>query len=84
MMLVQYVRDKERRPVGVVVALNKNQIGWSKCNNKDHFDKKLGIIKATGRAMSTNPIKHISTPQCMREHVSRMADRAERYYKEIA
>ena len=50
-MIFEYIRDKKNRKIGVLVALDGGQIGWSKCNIKrDKFDKELGLRIATGRA----------------------------------
>jgi len=51
-MLIKYVRDKNRNLVGVVVAIGRDQIGWSKCNFKkgDRFNKDLGKQIAIARA----------------------------------
>ncbi len=66
-MLVEYVRDKNRRPVGCVVAVPDPEgitFGWSKCMVKpskhhieegispDRFSKKVAFDKAVGRAVS--------------------------------
>lgn len=51
----QYVRDENRKPIGVLAAVEQNGvvgIGASVCNPKDKFDPKLGIVKARGRALS--------------------------------
>ena len=53
-MLVQYIRDKERRPIGCMVALGFSRytiIGYSLCNTKkDKFNKTLGKDIAYNRA----------------------------------
>jgi hypothetical protein len=48
--LVSYLRDEDRNPVGVMVAIGPNQIGWAFCNKKDRFNKKLGVKIALNRA----------------------------------
>jgi hypothetical protein len=51
-MIVQYVRDLNRNPVGVVVAIGPDQVGWSVCHPKDRFDKVRGLNIAIGRAQA--------------------------------
>lgn len=49
-MIVQYIRDENRNPFGVVVATSPNNIGYSICNPKDHFSKKEAKAVALTRA----------------------------------
>lgn len=53
-MIKMYVRDKSRKPIGCVVAIqgkkNKVAIGTSKCNDVDIFDKDIATELAIGRA----------------------------------
>ncbi len=51
-MIIQYIRNKQREKVGVIVAIptfgqaNSFSIGWSKCNMKlDQFDWRQGQRK---------------------------------------
>lgn len=51
--LVQYIRNEQNQPIGVVVALvveNEVRLGVSVCNKKDKFNKKLAVEIAVGRA----------------------------------
>lgn len=59
-MLIKYVRNKERQRIGVVVAIDRNRIGWSKCNFSmgDRFDKERGKYIAQKRAE-----KYVYTPR---------------------
>ncbi len=79
--LVKYVRDNKNHRVGVVIALNRDQIGWSRCNKKDTFSKEWGkelaIIRATNE--QDRPMR---VPQSMVVAMAEMTDRARRYYKE--
>lgn len=54
-MILQYVRDKKRRRVGVVVALSPTQIGWSRYSKKEKrkFDPEEALAIAKGRALKT-------------------------------
>ena len=58
-MLVKYVKDKRGQRVGVVVAIAKDRIGWSKCNfsRGDKFNKEWGKMIAKKRAA-----KYVYTP----------------------
>ena len=49
-MLTRYVRNDQNQKIGVVVALEKGKIGWSRCQEPDKFDKELGLLIAIGRA----------------------------------
>lgn len=48
--VIRYIRDCERRPYGVIVALDREHIGMSLCNKKEKWDKELGLEIAAGRA----------------------------------
>ncbi len=48
-MLVQYIRQNNKL-IGAVVALEKDNIGWSVCRNGERFSKKLALAIAIGRA----------------------------------
>ena len=39
------------RPFGVIVALNRDKIGWSICHNIDKWDRLEAIKRAAGKAM---------------------------------
>lgn len=60
-MLLKYLRDSDRRKIGVVVALDKKHIGWSILHDKDMqyrapngnyklFDAEKGIGSAIRKA----------------------------------
>ncbi len=49
-MLIRHVYF-QKKPIGTVVALDKDKIGWSQCCPLDHFNKKRGIEIAKGRAI---------------------------------
>ena len=56
-MIIQYVRDENYNPIGVVVATDKNEVGVSQCNPHDKFRKALGVAIAAGRAKKGVPWK---------------------------
>jgi hypothetical protein len=81
-MLIEYAR-KNGRKIGVVVALSKEEIGWSRCHmNLDRFDKQTGIKIAEARA-----IKHdlmTNAERCadsIKPDFIKMVRRANRYFK---
>lgn len=50
-VLYKKVRDRHHQPVGVVVAIDKNKIGFSKCHSKlDNFQRSYGLAVAIRRA----------------------------------
>jgi hypothetical protein len=61
-IVIRYLRDKDRRPYGCVVAVlvyengeHKGYIGWSQCRRgKDHFNKKEAKKYAIQRALGLN------------------------------
>ena len=76
-MLVKYVRDNKRRPIGVVVATGKYKVGWSLCDKKDKWNKKVGVALAAGRAS----LPKITPAQTVSKAVEAMKARAVEFYK---
>jgi hypothetical protein len=81
----QYVRDKNRNPIGVLVAIydspnDTNYIGYSFCNPRDQFSKVKGTEIALGRARTQKYIyrsgKMVFPPVPNRKHL--------KIYKQIA
>ena len=54
-MLISYIRDDNRVPIGVIVALDKQVFGISICSPRDRFNKAMGIKIAEGRAILQTP-----------------------------
>ena len=83
-MIFEYVRDTNRRKIGILVALNKNQIGWSKCNiKKDRFDKEMGLKIAIGRANKA-PLflmENYELPRDIHYNIRPFINRVCRYFK---
>ena len=77
-MLVNYVRDSKRQPVGVGVAIGKYKVGWSLCDRKDKWNKEIGVALAAGRAALP---KNLVPAQTVFEAVTRMKRRAVEFYK---
>ena len=91
-MLIKYLRDKNRTPIGVVVALGRDeigtlQIGWSRCRQsvcedgtKDSFNKKQGKAIAVTRALHGSP-NNKTIPHDIQKLVEEMRLRASKYFK---
>lgn len=68
-MIRQYIRDENRNPVGVIVAISPNKYGWAFChpktskNNGDRWNKIVGVSLAQVRAENSEvtfiPRKHM-------------------------
>lgn len=94
-MLIEYVKNKQNKRVGVVVALNSKDIGqpnigWSRCNWRDKFDKKKALSIAIGRAekrplLSDNSYMQEDimclVPSSMVEAIEKMRVRMKKYFK---
>lgn len=56
-IIIEYVRDKNRRRIGVLAAVVDNQFGvnygYSLCHKNDKFDASIGKRLAIGRANNT-------------------------------
>jgi hypothetical protein len=88
-MIKQYIRDEHRNPVGVIVAIGRNQFGWSFCHSSttnskgDRWNKTIGIDLAVSRASNNEasfiPKKHRSE---FGYTFSMVIRRAYKYFKE--
>lgn len=75
--LVQFVRNRNGQPRGVLVASNEG-IGWSALNPRDKFDKELALRIARGRIQNgcnSNP------PSYVKSSMGRFRNRAQRYFR---
>ncbi len=83
-MIVKYIRNEKNEPYGCMVAVGKNRIGWSLCNNKDTFSKELGKMIATERAKRephyVSFYRHLKKAQDGQKHYS---SPKEDFYKNI-
>lgn len=78
-MLTRYVKDENNQKIGVVIALERGKIGWSRCRMGDKFDKTLGIKIAIGRAKQGSKKK---IPDALLRTVVDSYKAAELYFKE--
>lgn len=87
--LITYSRDKNRNPIGVLVAIKTGDngefnIGYAQCRKGDRFSKKLGLNIAIGRAeYETNLNTLDSMPHNLKKILSRFISRCEKYYKPL-
>lgn len=84
--VIQYVRDKNGNPRGVLVAVKTSKgfsCGYSLCNKKDRFSKNMALKIAIGRAelvMAPHEIRNM-VPHEIRKMVPTFTERCKRYYK---
>ena len=83
--LIQYIRDKNNRKVGVLLgykdADGELMIGWSKCNIKrDKFNRDLAITKAFSRRELNAGKWADGLPQSLRETYQSFCDRCVRFF----
>lgn len=95
-MLCEYIRDKNKKPIGCIVALCKDgedevSYGISLYNPKDEYSRSLGRQIAIGRAYSYNleePVKWIpefipaKKKALVEKALVNMVFRADRYFKQ--
>jgi hypothetical protein len=82
-MLIEYVRNSKREPIGCVVAIDRDSIGVSLLNPKDSFDRNLAKRIAIGRAeLGVAPEIPAKKEDLFEDAIHRMALRAARYFKE--
>ena len=70
--MIQYLRGDGNHPIGVLVALYKEEtqevrIGWSKCNKKDQFEKNKGLKIARARAANDSRVAIPSSREFLKE-----------------
>lgn len=84
--VIQYVRDKKRIPYGVIVAVKNSQgftVGYSQCNKKDRFNKRMALKIAISRATDTGwNACHGVDPHAIDKMIPAFVERCKKYYKE--
>lgn len=83
--VIQYVRDKNGDPRGVLVAVKLPnpigyRIGYSLCNKKDRFSKDMALKIAIGRASDLDGT-YSSIPNPVAKMIPAFTDRCKKYYK---
>jgi hypothetical protein len=84
--IVNYVRDEiTHEPIGVVIAIGKDQIGWSKRKGKGQWNANAGMIAAYVSALHEDTIDTI--PETNKKFVAirnayvAMQKRSKDYYR---
>lgn len=87
-VLVEYERDSNRVPKGIVVAIAPGIVGWALCNKKDTFNKAHGLNIALRRALAVKfedkAIQEKYYEKCpftLQALLQKMIDRSKIYYK---
>lgn len=83
-MIVQYARNEDRTPFGVLVAEKCSEgdtvlIGWSKCRTPDKFNKERALQIARDRI--NLGASGCIVPRNMRDMLPSFEDRCRRYFK---
>lgn len=86
--LINYIRDKQNNPKGVVVAVRDDDeifYGFSLCNPVDKWDKQLGIKKAIARARASEYKLPdvLDRRQLVFDAIQKIQNRALNYFKDI-
>lgn len=76
--LVQFVRNRNGQPKGVLVA-RQNGIGWSAVSPRDTFDKELALRIARGRIEAGRV--SAERPSHVEAMIHKFHDRAVRYFR---
>jgi hypothetical protein len=83
--VIQYVRNNKNIPQGVLVAIKSEdgfRIGYSLCNKKDRFNKRMALKIAIGRAeFSSDPAVVSVMPHPVKKMASAFWARCRKYYK---
>lgn len=88
-VIIQYIRDEEKNPFGVVVAEGRNEIGFSLCNPVDHWNRNIGLDIAFGRAEKKSvseqlqdiSIHNSEKRQKVHNIIRTVQERAKKYFK---
>jgi hypothetical protein len=82
--------NKDKFPVGVVIAIGPSVMGWALCDKKDKFNKEKALELALGRADLVACIEEDSlenfylqaVPFSLGDLLLKMNERSLKYYKE--
>lgn len=85
--LIQYIRDKNKAPFGVVVAQQRDGVvyyGYSLRNKKDKWDREIGVKIALARANAPSYIlpKTTKLQSVVLDALSGLSKRAAKYFKD--
>jgi len=76
--LIQYVRDNNGTPIGAVVAVGKNQVGWSRLHKLDKWDREKALMIARNRAVAGF---NSTMPHDVVYIYDNMIERSKKYFK---
>jgi len=81
--VIQYVRSRKNIPHGVLVAIKTDdgfRMGYSLCNKKDRFNKRMALKIALGRAeIQADEVRVLPHP--VARMVPAFTSRCKKYYK---
>jgi hypothetical protein len=80
--IIKYIRDKNKIPQGVLVAVKSADgynIGYSLCNKHDRFEKRMALEIAIGRAITGNDSEQL--PYVISKNLPDFIIRCAKYYK---
>lgn len=87
-VLIEYKRKSRRRPYGVVVAIDRNIIGWSICHKNDTFTKEDALRIALERAQAAQLLSiedreksYEEFPTSLLSIYQKMKERSAQYFK---
>lgn len=85
---IPYVNYEKGKKFGVVVAIDKDILGWSLCNKRDRFNKEKGLAIALGRAALASEMTaserfdfYNRVPDSLVDLFEEIRDRSEKYYQ---
>lgn len=84
-LIVSYVRDENRVPIGVVVAIDRDKVGWSKRKGNTQWNASAGVICAFISAQNGDTADSIPTTnakfRAIKDAFYEMQVRSRDYYR---
>jgi hypothetical protein len=87
-VLVEYKRNSQGHPIGVVIAIQRNIVGWSLCNKLDVYSKTKAFAYALGKAAVAGALNkkdrkefYKECPNSVKDLVKKMRNRSKAYFK---
>lgn len=86
-MITQYVRNKKREKIGIVIGLVipgehlRIGIGWSQCCKRDEFDEQRAYQIAIGRAYKGTG-KNVIIPNRVQKLIDKISARSQFYFQQ--
>jgi len=74
------LRNRKNEVVGVAIAVGRNQVGWSLCNKSDKYNQEKAEMIALRRACEGS---NRAIPHSINAQVVKMAERSQRYFKNL-